>query len=774
MKKNFTLFKTLLVAVGLCTGVSAWAENQIFTEDFSDETYNVSWGGTSAGGVSPAVVEGGLKVANGSQSGDRSAYIAFGKNAYTGCCRLTFDMAMTGSNWSGKNNYFHVLPSASTARYPDTASSALSITQDNSGAITIAGESVGTFNGTTLTYDLYLNTITHKAHVVVKNGATEVKTISYETSATGINTLNLQFNKNNGAFVIDNISFYSLTAPAFTLSSTEETVSVNGTSTVDVTGITGDISVSSDNQNAATASYENGVVTIEGKASGVAYITVTATNDGLVTSQSIAVTVGEVSSTTVTVNYLDENNTSIATSLVIEDVVVGSVLTTAEVTYESVLYGTGFRYVNPVLDQTLPYTVVENGVINVTYTSQATVTSVQKIVKLGDTEYSNINVALDGKYVGDNVSFSYPVYINNGGTLYTKAANSQTYSQSFALNATGQECVLTYTATTINNIVFHSEGEEIDGATATSAGTNMNGRSSNQACGYAASDITLATLPAGQYKATIFLYANSSAGTTLKFQFGETLYDAIRRNKADYNEGATNGSAYTKEFVLTSTADVKWLQSGGTKDGLDYIYIQRIGDIPSTVSKTITEVGWATYYSPYPLDFTSSGLTAYIVKGVQGDNTTLTMEPVTAVPANTAVLLKGKAGDHTINVGGSAGVVSGNVMEGVTEATVKDANTIWVLMNDDTNGLGFYCNAYDFTVGANTAYIPVDNSNFAAPTSGAKARFFALDGGNATAINGIESEKNADNAAIYNLAGQRVNAGYKGIVIKNGKKYMNK
>ena len=227
MKKHL-LTKMLLVAAMLGLGTSAWAESLIFTEDFADETYNVTWEGTSAGGISPKVADGALKVANGSQSGDRSAYVAFGSNAYTGCCRLTFDLGMTKSGWSGKNNYFHVLPSATTARYPDTSNAALSITQDSNGAITIAGESVGTYNDTMLTYDLYLNTVTGSAKVIVKNGETTIKTISYATTATGINTFNLQFNKNYGAFAIDNIEFYSLTAPAFTLSENSKTASVGG------------------------------------------------------------------------------------------------------------------------------------------------------------------------------------------------------------------------------------------------------------------------------------------------------------------------------------------------------------------------------------------------------------------------------------------------------------------------------------------------------------------------------------------------------------------
>ena len=47
-------------------------------------------------------------------------------------------------------------------------------------------------------------------------------------------------------------------------------------------------------------------------------------------------------------------------------------------------------------------------------------------------------------------------------------------------------------------------------------------------------------------------------------------------------------------------------------------------------------------------------------------------------------------------------------------------------------------------------------------------------GGGATAIQGAKVVTVAGNSAIYNLAGQKVNASYKGIVIKDGKKYIQK
>ena len=42
----------------------------------------------------------------------------------------------------------------------------------------------------------------------------------------------------------------------------------------------------------------------------------------------------------------------------------------------------------------------------------------------------------------------------------------------------------------------------------------------------------------------------------------------------------------------------------------------------------------------------------------------------------------------------------------------------------------------------------------------------------ATAINGVVVKKSAASSAIYNIAGQRVSKSYKGIVVKDGKKYL--
>ena len=49
-----------------------------------------------------------------------------------------------------------------------------------------------------------------------------------------------------------------------------------------------------------------------------------------------------------------------------------------------------------------------------------------------------------------------------------------------------------------------------------------------------------------------------------------------------------------------------------------------------------------------------------------------------------------------------------------------------------------------------------------------------LDWGTDTGINSIVKGKTNSSAVIYNLAGQRVSGDYKGIVVKEGKKYLAK
>ena len=96
------------------------------------------------------------------------------------------------------------------------------------------------------------------------------------------------------------------------------------------------------------------------------------------------------------------------------------------------------------------------------------------------------------------------------------------------------------------------------------------------------------------------------------------------------------------------------------------------------------------------------------------------------------------------------------------ETLVTDG-TQWIVKND-----GIHASV----VKANGTKISPFRAYFTGIPEGASAKLNFIDG-EATGINGVNAEAAAD-GAIYNLAGQKVSAAYKGIVIKNGKKYLMK
>lgn len=96
------------------------------------------------------------------------------------------------------------------------------------------------------------------------------------------------------------------------------------------------------------------------------------------------------------------------------------------------------------------------------------------------------------------------------------------------------------------------------------------------------------------------------------------------------------------------------------------------------------------------------------------------------------------------------------------EALVTDG-TQWIVKND-----GIHASV----VKAKGTKISPFRAYFTGIPEGASAKLNFIDG-EATGINGVNAEAAAD-GAIYNLAGQKVSAAYKGIVIKNGKKYLMK
>lgn len=186
---------------------------------------------------------------------------------------------------------------------------------------------------------------------------------------------------------------------------------------------------------------------------------------------------------------------------------------------------------------------------------------------------------------------------------------------------------------------------------------------------------------------------------------------------------------------------------------------------PSVVSKTIdATLGWATYCSPYALDFSSdiANLTgAYLVTG--GADGQLALSKITGdIPAKTGILLEGSGEVNIPVVASSSTNVSSNKLIGVTSETSGVAAGIYVLLygTDDTSGpVGFYKTANAFTISANTAYLPADFTSGVTPAR--EAYFF--DG-----VTGVDAVEAASKAIVKE--GKFIENG-KLVIFKKGMKF---
>lgn len=189
----------------------------------------------------------------------------------------------------------------------------------------------------------------------------------------------------------------------------------------------------------------------------------------------------------------------------------------------------------------------------------------------------------------------------------------------------------------------------------------------------------------------------------------------------------------------------------------------------------ITSIGWATACVPFKS--TVSGATAYYVKF---DGEYLVKSEANVIPAGAGVLLKGTEGSATTATftasaaDEDSNAETDNMMIGsLAGETFSTANTkYYILANDATYGIGFYYQGATNKTGS-TVECAAGKAVLAVTSSSSAKEFLPLD--DATSISHVENAVNVENVGnIYNLAGQKVGADYKGIVIVNGKKYLNK
>ena len=204
--------------------------------------------------------------------------------------------------------------------------------------------------------------------------------------------------------------------------------------------------------------------------------------------------------------------------------------------------------------------------------------------------------------------------------------------------------------------------------------------------------------------------------------------------------------------VYRNAEDVK----GGDWIVLDNFRLYCIGQ-SSTEFVTVGENLYATYVAPVDVDFTGAEVAAF---AAQPNGDYVHLEPVTTVPAGTAVVVKADAaGKYAVER--TTGAVLGATNELQASNGVVADGTQYILANEETEGVGFYKTTPGTTIKAGKGYMVITGE-------GVKG-FYGFDD-DATGINGVEMA--GENAPVYNVAGQRLSKMQKGINIVAGKKVL--
>lgn len=251
------------------------------------------------------------------------------------------------------------------------------------------------------------------------------------------------------------------------------------------------------------------------------------------------------------------------------------------------------------------------------------------------------------------------------------------------------------------------------------------------------------------------------AGATVTLTSGDVIYTGASDEEGAYsinviqNDKKYNLTVAAPGYIDYAEKDVDLSQSINKDIALDV----------EPVALTVGEDGNALFSATRAIDFSlTPEVEAYVVTAVNGNYTELAS--VTTVPAGTGVLVKAKAGNYSLNAVPEADAVAKNLLVATAEeytVAASDVKKVWTLGTDTKKNVPCFVSVEGTVVPAGSAYL----------AAAAEVPYIYLD--KASGISGINAAAGLDTKApMYNLAGQKVNASYKGIIIQNGKKFNNK
>lgn len=234
-----------------------------------------------------------------------------------------------------------------------------------------------------------------------------------------------------------------------------------------------------------------------------------------------------------------------------------------------------------------------------------------------------------------------------------------------------------------------------------------------------------------------------------------------------YSNSTWIGNAHAVTFTASGSVQVK---TASIK------IVPASSEVPTDVTLHVGDALYSTlYYSDRAL-VVPENTEAYTYTVTNGQlKESYRYDENKTIPAGVGVVVFAlEAGDYTFAVSSQAGDVDeDNMLKGSDEDELTVGGDVYykLSLNEDNEAgtIGFYWGAEGgaaFTNKAHKAYLALTKD-----AAGA-AKSFLLDG-TTNGIGNISVEKTM-NTPLYNISGQRVGKSYKGMVISNGKKYIQK
>lgn len=379
--------------------------------------------------------------------------------------------------------------------------------------------------------------------------------------------------------------------------------------------------------------------------------------------------------------------------------------------------------------------LTENGTVAHKYT-----------VKFTDGE-NDLQEAISGECIEtETYTVNVPKVIVKDNAYYVldNSDDRKDFRETYTMGAADETRKVKYTKD--ENVVFFEDysGSKNDAASGGSVKGNLSQKQSFTVCD---------NLPAGQYEfsANKFFYGQ---GRTENFMIDGNTVATVNKSEG----------VHKVTFNLAAAGNVSIGVGNSTSDHYDYALICKIGEAVTQKTVEISAAGYATYVTEYAMDFTNSEVEAYVISGIDMANSKVTLEMATKVPAGQAVIVKGSTAN--VPVCNSAAAVT-NLLEHSADdiAYPADAKKTYYVLAKEGDKVVF-APVTSGTIAAGKGYFTVDKG------AAANAASFRLSfgPGTPTAVDEVQAESGETAKAAYNMAGQRVSANAKGIVIINGKK----